>query len=139
MQQTFCLLKSESYIFGKSAVIEQRIKESGLIISERWKVRLSFGDIFKLYNGWIPRLASLIRFPPLFKLDMYILEGVDAINRMYKLKHKIRYEIWGWNFRKGGFLHAPDTIEEARIHKAIISKRIVNSRSSASAAAVKQK
>ncbi len=125
MQQTFCLLKSESYIFCKNTIIEQRIKESGLKISERWKVRLSFGDIFKLYNGWIPRIASLMRFPPLFKLDMYILEGNDAVNRMYNLKHKIRYEIWGWDFRKGGFLHTPDSIEEAQIHKTIISKRII--------------
>lgn len=125
MQQTFCLLKSESYIFGKKNFIEQKIKESGLTISEIWKVRLSFGDIFKLYNGWIPRLASLMRFTPLFKLDMYILEGIDAVNRMYNLKHKIRYEIWGWGFRKGGFLHTPDSMEEARIHKSIISKRII--------------
>jgi len=125
MQQTFCLLKSESYIFGKDTIIKQRIKESGLKITERWKVRLKFGDIFRLYNGWIPRLASLMRFPPLFKLDMYILEGHDAVNRMYKLKHEIRYEIWGLGFRKGGFLHTPDSIEEARIHKAIISKRII--------------
>lgn len=125
MQQTFCLLKSESYVFGKKAIIEQRIKESGLRISEIWKVRLSFGDIFKLYNDWIPRLASLIRFPPLFKLDMYILEGNNAVNLMYNLKHKIRREIWGWGFRKGGFLHTPDSIEEAIVHKTIISKRII--------------
>ena len=86
MQQTFCLLKSESYIFSKNTIIEQKIKKSGLKISERWKVRLSFGDIFKLYNGWIPRLASLMRFPPLFKLDMYIIEGNDAVSRMYNFR-----------------------------------------------------
>lgn len=125
MQQTFCLLKSESYIFGKDTIIEQRIRESGLKITERWKVRLNFGDIFKLYKGWIPRLASLMRVPPIFKLDMYILEGHDAVDRMYNLKHKIRHEIWGFGFRKGGFLHTPDCIEEARIHKGIISKRII--------------
>jgi len=125
MQNTFCLLKSESYIFGKDTVIKQRISESGLKITGRWKVRLKFSDIFKLYNGWIPRIASLMRFPPLFKLDMYILEGHDAVNLMYNLKHEIRYEIWKFGFRKGGFLHTPDSIEEARIHKAIISKRII--------------
>ncbi|RLC19590.1 MAG: hypothetical protein DRI57_06840 [Deltaproteobacteria bacterium] len=124
IQETFCLLKSEAYIIRKNAFIEQRIKESGLLISERWKVRLTFSDIFRLYDGWIPRIASVMRFPPLFKLDMYILEGTDAINRMYSLKHKIRYEIWGWEYKKGGFLHAPDTIEEAHRHKSIVSNRI---------------
>jgi hypothetical protein len=125
MQQTFCLLKSEAYIFSKKTIVEQRIRESGLKISERWKVRLSFGDVFKLYNGWIPRISSLMRFPPLFKLDVYILEGHDAVNRMCNLKYKIRSEIWGWDYRKGGFLHTPDCLEEALLHKAIISKRII--------------
>ncbi len=58
-------------------------------------------------------------------LDMYFLEGVGAISRMYNLKHQIRYEIWGWKYEKGGFLHAPDTIEEAYFHKSIIAKRKV--------------
>lgn len=125
IEKTFCLLKPEAYIIGKKAFIEQKIKESGLMISERWKVRLTFSDIFRLYDGWIPRIAFIMRFPPLFKLDMYILEGADAVNRMYSLKHKIRYEIWGWENRKGGFLHAPDTLEEAYRHKSIIANRIV--------------
>ncbi|WP_148278067.1 hypothetical protein [Desulfobacula toluolica] len=96
-----------------------------MVISERWKVRLTFSDIFRLYDGWIPRIASTMRFPPLFKLDMYILEGANAINRMYSLKHKIRYEIWGWEYKKGGFLHAPDTVEEACRHESIIANRII--------------
>ena len=125
MQETFCILKSEAYITGKNAFIEQRIKESGLVISERWTVRLTFSDIFKLYHDWIPRIASIMRFPPFFKLDMYILEGTNAINRMYRLKHRIRFEIWGWEYRKGGFLHAPDSLEEARSHKSIIESRII--------------
>jgi hypothetical protein len=125
MQETFCLLKSEAYVVGKNALIEQRIKESGLVISERWKVRLTFSDIFRLYDGWIPRIASIMRLPPFFKLDMYILEGINAVNRMYRLKHKIRYEIWGWEYKKGGFLHAPDSLEEAEIHKSIIENRII--------------
>ncbi len=95
------------------------------MISERWKVRLTFTDIFSLYDGWTPRIASIMRFPPLFKLDMYILEGIDAINRMYSLKHKIRYEIWGREYKKGGFLHTPDTLEEARGHKSIIENRVI--------------
>ncbi|WP_212637841.1 hypothetical protein [Desulfocicer vacuolatum] len=116
-------MKSESYIFGKKNIIEKRIKENGFTITERWKVRLTFGDIFRLYHGWIPRITTLMRLPPLFKLDMYLLEGHDAVNRMYRLKHRIRHEIWGRDFKKGGFLHTPDCMEEARIHKAIISKR----------------
>lgn len=125
MQKTFCLLKPEAYITGKNTFIEQRIKESGLLISEKWKVRLTFNDIFRLYDGWIPRIASIMRLPPLFKVDMYLLEGTNAINRMYGLKHKIRHEIWGWEYKKGGFLHAPDTLEEARRHKSILSNRII--------------
>jgi hypothetical protein len=90
-----------------------------LDITEIWSVRLTCGDIFRLYEGWIARI------PPLFNLDMYIIEGPDAIKRMYRLKHHIRYEIWGFRYKKGGFLHAPDSIEEAWRHKSIIKKRIV--------------
>lgn len=125
IQETFCLLKSEAYVTRKNILIEQRIKESGLTISEIWKIRLTFSDIFKLYNGWIPRITSLMRLPPLFKLDMYILQGVNAIERMYNLKQKIRYEIWGWQYKKGGFLHAPDSTDEAYKHKLIIANRII--------------
>lgn len=125
MRETFCLLKSEAYILGKQAFIERRIKESGLVISERWKVRLTFSDVFRLYDDWAPRIASIMRLPPIFKLDMYIIEGNNAINRMYSLKHRIRYEIWGREYKKGGFLHAPDSLEEARGHKSIIANRII--------------
>ncbi|MDM8555227.1 hypothetical protein QUF75_10890 [Desulfococcaceae bacterium HSG7] len=125
IQETFCLLKPEAYITNKTVFIKQRIEESELSIIGRWKVRLTFSDIFRLYNGWIPRIASIMRLPPLFKLDMYIIEGRDAINRMYRLKHAIRYEIWGWEYKKGGFLHTPDSIDEAHIHKSIIANRIL--------------
>ncbi len=125
IEETFCLLKSEAYITNKAVFIRQRIEESELSITGRWKVRLTFSDIFRLYNGWIPRIASIMRLPPLFKLDMYIIEGRDAINRMYRLKHAIRYEIWGWEYKKGGFLHTPDSTEEAHIHKLIIADRII--------------
>ncbi|MDM8539232.1 hypothetical protein QUF70_20960 [Desulfobacterales bacterium HSG17] len=112
-------------ILRKNDLIVQRIKESGLKISERWKVRLTISDIFRMYDEWIPRIASTMRFPQLFKLDVYIIEGREAINRMYRLKHKIRYEIWGWEYKKGGFLHTPDSLEEAQEHKSIISNRII--------------
>jgi pyrrolidone-carboxylate peptidase len=56
---------------------------------------------------------------------MFILEGNNAIHRMYRLKHRIRHEIWGRKFEKGGFLHAPDSPEEARNHESIISRRII--------------
>jgi hypothetical protein len=124
-QETFCLLKSEAYLVGKSAMIKKRINESGLRIVEHWKVRLAFSDIFRLYDKWIPIITTIFRFPPLFKVDMYILEGDNAVSRMNTLKHKIRYEIWGWEYKKGGFLHAPDTPEEAGNHKKIITRRIV--------------
>jgi nucleoside diphosphate kinase len=127
-QKTFCLLKSEAYLAKKDSYIEQRIKNSGLVITERWKVRLTFGDILRMYDSAIPRITSIMRFPPLFKLDMYILEGNDAINRMYRLKHRIRYEIWGREFKKGGFLHAPDSLEEARRHQSIIANRMIESK-----------
>ncbi len=125
LEETFCLLKSEAYVLRKKTLIERRIQESGLVITQRWKVRLRFSDIFQLYDGWVPRIANVMLFPPLFELDMYLLEGVGAIGRMYNLKHQIRYEIWGWKYKKGGFLHAPDTVEEAYYHKSIIAKRKV--------------
>lgn len=126
-QRTFCLLKTEAYITGKRDFIVQRIVEGGLMICERWKVQLTFSDIFRLYDSLIPRVTSILRFPPLFKLDMFILEGDHAIHRMYLLKHRIRHEICGRKLRKGGFLHAPDSIEEACRHESIIANRIIES------------
>jgi hypothetical protein len=123
-EESFCLLKSEAYIFKKQNFIYNKIKASGLSIAEVWTVRLSFGDIFRLYNRWIPRLVMIMRVPPLFDLDMYILKGPNAINCMTGLKRQIRHEIWGFKYDKGGFVHAPDSIEEACWHKRILSKRI---------------
>ncbi len=125
LEETFCLLKPEAYILRKKTLIERRIQESGLVITERWKARLTFSDVFQIYDGWAPRIANVILFPPLFELDVYLLEGINAIKRMYNLKHQIRYEIWGWKYEKGGFLHAPDTVEEMYHHKSIIAKRKV--------------
>ena len=123
IEESFYLLKTEAYLFKKKNYIDQRIKESGLVITEKWKVRLTFSDIFQLYENWIPWITTIMRMPPLFKLDICFLKGRDAINLMYQLKHQIRKEIWGREFKKGGFLHTPDSIEEACRHKLIIAKR----------------
>lgn len=112
----------------KQRFIEKKIQESGLLIKEIWSVRLSVGDILRLYHGWIPRVVSILRLPPLIKLDMYILEGPDAISSLYRLKHQIRREIWGFENKKGGFLHTPDSLDEAHRHKLIIKRRIVEKR-----------
>ncbi len=125
IQESFCLLKTEAYFLKKKHYIFDRIRASGLNITENWAVRLTFGDIFRLYEGWIARIVSTMRLPPLFDLDMYLLEGPDAIGRMYRLKHQIRFEIWGFQYEKGGFLHAPDSTAEAYRHKQIIERRIV--------------
>lgn len=128
IQETFCLLKSEAHLLGKQRYIKSRIEESGFVITEKWAVRLTFGDVFRMYKGWTPRIATLLRFPPLFKLDMYLLKGHDAIHQMYHLKHQIRREIWGFQNKKGGFLHAPDSISEAQEHRSIIEKRVIRKR-----------
>jgi hypothetical protein len=125
IEESFCLLKIEAYLLNKKDYIFKRIKESGLSITEIWSVRLTFGDIFRLYEGWIARTVSLLRVPPLFDLDVYILEGPNAIHCMYNLKHQIRYDIWRAKYKKGGFLHAPDSVDEARRHKRIIERRVV--------------
>ncbi len=122
-QESFCLLKSEAYLFKKAGFIESKIRSSGLNIVDQWSVKLSFWDTFAMYPGWVPRLTMSLRFSPFFKLDMFLLEGDDAIRRMYQLKHQIRQEIWGREFKKGGFLHAPDSVEEDREHKAILYRR----------------
>jgi hypothetical protein len=124
IQESFCLLKSEAYLLGKKDYIDRKIKASGLGVTEVWTVRLTFGDIFRLYEEWIPRIVMIMRIPPLFDLDMYILKGPGAVNNMHNLKHHIRNELWRFRFVKGGFVHAPDSIEEAYQHKRIISKRI---------------
>ncbi len=48
LEETFCLLKSEAYMLSKKTLIERRIQEIRLVITERWKVRLTFSDIFQL-------------------------------------------------------------------------------------------
>jgi hypothetical protein len=124
IQESFCLFKSEAYLLGKKDYIDRKIKASGLGITEVWTVRLTFGDVFRLYEKWIPRMVMIMRIPPLFNLDMYILKGPGAVNNMHNLKHQIRNELWRFRFVKGGFVHAPDSIKEACQHKRIISKRI---------------
>ncbi|MCX4027206.1 hypothetical protein H0A36_08610 [Endozoicomonas sp. SM1973] len=83
IQQTFCLLKSEAHLLGKQSYIKSRIEQSGFTITEKWSVRLTFGDVFRMYQGWVPRIATVLRLPPLFKLDMYLLEGQDAMLHTY--------------------------------------------------------
>lgn len=123
--KSFCLLKTEAMLLGKFAYIERAIHRSGLFISEKWVVRMRMSDVFKMYDGWVPRIVTIFRVPSFFELNMYLLEGENAIDRMYKLKHKIRNEIWGFEYKKGGFLHAPDSAQEYYAHKSILEKRIV--------------
>ena len=122
---SFCLLKSEAYLFNKKAYIESRLRQQGLEITEVWQVKLTIADFFQIYDSWTARFFSILRTPPLFTLDLFILEGEDAITQMHTLKYRIRQEI-AFGFKKGGFLHAPDSVAEARRHKAILSNRVVN-------------
>ena len=127
MEESFCLLKSEAYLLGKSGLIARRIEQSGLTVTGHWTVRLHLSDVLRLYQGCAARTASLFRLPPLFALDMWLLEGPEAIARMHDLKYRLREELWGFAFRKGGFVHAPDSPEEARRHKAILAARRIGS------------
>lgn len=125
-EETFCLLKSEAYVFNKASFIESKVKNSGLTIVDHWQVKLFYRDTFAMYQGLIPRITMSLRFSPFFKLELFFLEGDGAIDRMYRLKHQIREEIWGWRFQKGGFLHAPDSVTEYNEHKAILRQRKIS-------------
>ena len=120
-EDTFCLIKPETYIFNKQAYVEHRIKESGLIIVDTWKIKLKFHDIFRLYNNWFPRVTMSLRFYPFFNADLFILRGVDSIRRMHQLKHTIRSELGG--FIIGGYLHAPDNLDEFQDNMKVLLER----------------
>lgn len=125
VQRTFTMLKPESYLFNKADFIMTRVTDSGLDIVAQEVICLSFKDVFDMYPGWKARLTICARFPPLFQVDVIYLEGVCAIRRMNNLKHQIRNEIWGREYKKGGYLHAPDSVAESQLHMDIIAKRIV--------------
>ncbi|MBB1485183.1 hypothetical protein [Oceanospirillum sediminis] len=122
---SFCLLKSEAYLFNKKAYIESRLLQEGLQVTEIWQVKLTLRDFFQIYDSWAARFFSVLRTPPLFTLDLFIVEGDDAIARMHTLKYQIRQEI-AFGLKKGGFLHAPDSVAEARQHRAILLQRVVS-------------
>lgn len=122
---SFCLLKSEAYLFNQKDYIESRLRQQGFRITEVWQVKLTVRDFFHIYSGWTARFFSILRTPPLFTLDLFVIEADDAIARMHTLKYQIRKDI-AFGFKKGGFLHAPDSVEEAARHRAILMKRIVS-------------
>ena len=117
------MLKTEA-LLGHGDFIRCRIEQAGLTITETWHLRLRFADVFAMYPEWQPRVATLVRLPPLFETRCYRLVGENAITTMHALKYQIRRQIWGFEFRKGGFLHAPDSVEEFREHRKIIARRI---------------
>ncbi len=123
VEKSFCLLKSEAYLFRKAKYIEHCIRESGLEIVEVWKVKLTFRDVFRMYKGLMPRITMTLRLLPLIYLDLFVLRGQEAVRRMRDLKYQLRREMWG--LKTGGFLHAPDNVVEFRDHMAIMVERRV--------------
>lgn len=124
-ETSFCLLKPETYWFGKKSRIEQYIADSGLTIVAKHQVKLSFKDILNLYPGRMARITMTLRMPYLMQLDLYIIEGPQAISRMHQLKFQIRHKMMG--LKMGGFVHAPDSPEELDKHMAILSAAKSNS------------
>ena len=121
VENSFCLLKSETYLFGKATYIERRIRESGLEVVDVWQVKLTFRDVFRMYHGLMPRLTMTLRLLPLVYLDLFILRGPEAVQRMRELKYQLRREMWG--LKVGGFLHTPDNSVEYRDHMLIMAER----------------
>ena len=121
VENTFCLLKPEAYIFRKTDYIKNRISASGLAVTENWTIKLKFYDIFKLYQDWFPRITMSLRFYPLFKTELYVLKGTGSINRMNDLKYRIRSELGG--FITGGYVHAPDNCDEFHRSMKVLMKR----------------
>ena len=125
VEKSFCLLKSEAYLFRKAKYIEHCIRESGLEIVEVWKVKLTFRDVFRMYKGLMPRITMTLRLLPLIYLDLFILRGPEAVRQIRDLKYQLRREMWG--LKAGGFLHAPDNVVEFCDHMTIMVERRVES------------
>lgn len=116
---TFFLLKPETYLLDKKSQILTRIAAEGFKIIHSQQIKLTFKDLMRMYRNSKARITMSIRLPHLMYLDLYIVEGNRAIDRMHQLKYQIRKDILGWNI--GGFLHAPDSIEEFLAHMDIFS------------------
>lgn len=116
---TFFLLKPETYLLDKKPQILQRISDEGFNIIAEQKIKLSFTDLMRMYRSARARITMSIRLPHLMHLDLYIVEAKGAIGKMHALKYQIRKDLLGWNI--GGFLHAPDSIEEFKAHMNIFS------------------
>jgi len=111
--QSFCLFKLETYLLRKQPYIMRRIEESGLEVVDTFRVRIAYRDLLTIYQEPVPRITMSLRWWPFKKLDLYVLEGPDAIDRMRRLKYRIRRELLG--VALGGFVHAPNDLTE--LHK----------------------
>lgn len=121
------MLKPETYLLNLSDEIVARVKEKSYQVTEHWKVRIQISDIFDIYQGFLPRASTLVRFPQCFDLDVYFVEKQSAIRDLNTLKREIRADLWWPVVSIGSFLHAPDSREEYDLHVDILSKRIIAS------------
>lgn len=116
---TFCLFKPETYLLSKQNQILKDMTDAGLKVVSQHQIKLTFRDLFRMYRSTKARVTMSIRLPHLMNLDLFIVEGENAINTLHSLKYQIRRDLLGWNI--GGFLHAPDSIEEFKAHMNIFS------------------
>lgn len=118
------MLKTEALILNKEAFIKRRLVEEGFALIGEWHVRLTVADVFRMYKTPIPRIATLLRMPFLVKTKVIWVRRSDAVKRMHVTKQRLRQEIWGRRFDKGGFIHAPDSDSELIEHAGILSSRV---------------
>lgn len=127
VEMTFCMLKTETILFRKAAYIKRRLVEEGFEIVGEWTVRPSVRDIFRMYPGTAARLATVLRFPYLIGSHVYWIRRANGINTMDQTKRALRKEIWGPLRIRGGFVHAPDSVDELFAHTRILEQCKIDS------------
>jgi nucleoside diphosphate kinase len=121
-QRTLLLFKPDVYELGLGDDILARVEALGLRTLERFQVQFPPQGIFALWpriygRRWIESLQQAMPSRP---LDVFVLEGVEAIPRLIEFKDKLRTERAPVNSYRN-LLHSPDSPAAVRREYAYLT------------------
>lgn len=112
--RSLTLLKPGAYKLGLLERVPREIDRNGLTIINSWRVNLSIGDVMELYNHLHPISLAMAFARDRFvfaTLDVFEVEGADAVEKMLRIKRELRREL-GHQDIWSSLLHSPDSDED---------------------------
>jgi nucleoside diphosphate kinase len=109
-QRTLMLLKPDVYEKGLTERIVSGVREQRLTVEEHFRVRFTPEGIFHLWPRIYGRrwTSSLMDAMPRNPLDVYVLSGENAIDRLIEFKDALRESNAKVNSYRN-LLHSPDS------------------------------